>query len=107
MRERGRENLERGERMNRRKTHRKLPSESIPVKIMQRDFLGREKRMWVAGVPFFIKKSENPQGTTLRMICEEVWPRPQPEGGEEETTPKRQKEKAVKERRRSNGTDNE
>ncbi|XP_023523382.1 uncharacterized protein LOC111787599 [Cucurbita pepo subsp. pepo] len=49
---------------------------------MQRDFLGREKRMWVAGVPFFIKKSENPQGTTLRMICEEVWPRPQPEGGD-------------------------
>ncbi|XP_022931753.1 uncharacterized protein LOC111438020 [Cucurbita moschata] len=47
---------------------------------MQRDFLGREKRMWVAGVPFFIKKLENPQGTTLRMICEEVWPRPQPEG---------------------------
>ncbi|XP_022961413.1 uncharacterized protein LOC111461993 [Cucurbita moschata] len=49
---------------------------------MQRDFLGREKRMWVAGLPFFIKKSENPQGTTLRMICEEVWPRPQPEGGD-------------------------
>ena len=34
MRERGRENLERGKGMNRRKTHRKLPSESIPVKIM-------------------------------------------------------------------------
>ena len=60
VRERGRENLERGEGMNRGKTHRKLPSESIPVKIMmqggedhdaerlkimmQRDFLGREKR---------------------------------------------------------------
>ena len=33
--------------------------------MMQRDFLGREKRMWVAGVPFFIKKSENPQGKDL------------------------------------------
>ena len=34
VRERGRENLEREERMNRWKTHRKLPSESIPMKIM-------------------------------------------------------------------------
>ena len=35
---------------------------------MQRDFLGREKRMWVAGVPFFIKKSENPQGKDLERF---------------------------------------
>ncbi|XP_022934535.1 uncharacterized protein LOC111441681 [Cucurbita moschata] len=68
--------------MNRRKTHRKLLLESIPMKIMmQGDFLGREKRMWVARVPFLFKKSENPQGTTLRMFCEKVWPRSQPEGG--------------------------
>ena len=55
--------------MNGRKTHRKLPSESTPVKIMmQGAFLGREKRMWVAGVPFFIKKSENPQGKDLERF---------------------------------------
>ena len=36
--------------------------------MMQRDFLGREKRMWVAGVPFFIKKSENPQGKDLERF---------------------------------------
>ena len=47
--------------MNGRKTHQKLPSESTPVKIMmQGAFLGREKRMCVAGVPFSIKKSEKP-----------------------------------------------
>ena len=34
MRERGRENLEREERMNCQKTHQKLPLESIPMKTM-------------------------------------------------------------------------
>ena len=45
MRERARENLERGERMNRRKTHRKLPSESIPVKIMMQGGEDHAKRL--------------------------------------------------------------
>ncbi|XP_023550634.1 uncharacterized protein LOC111808716 [Cucurbita pepo subsp. pepo] len=64
--------------MNGRKTHRKLPSKSTPVKIMmQGAFFGREKRMWVAGVPFSIEKSEKPA-----RIFEEVWPRLQPKGGD-------------------------
>ena len=60
--------------MNRRKTHRKLPSESIPVKIMMQggedhaERLSWKGKMWVAGVPFFIKKSENPQGKDLERF---------------------------------------
>ena len=75
MRERGRENPERGERMNRVKTHRKLPSESIPVTIMMQGGEDHAERLsWkgkenvVVGVPFFIEKSENPQGKDLERF---------------------------------------
>ena len=41
--------------------------------MMQGDFLGREKRMWVAGVPFFIKKSKNPQGKDLERFLKSTF----------------------------------